>query len=48
MFEMAVEEMQYLTDKLLNGLNPEQQSAVKATDGPFIIWRVPEVVKQEY
>ncbi|MDP4086058.1 MAG: DNA helicase PcrA [Bacillota bacterium] len=29
--------MQYLTDKLLNGLNPEQQSAVKATDGPLLI-----------
>ena len=25
--------MQYLSDKLLNGLNPEQQKAVKATDG---------------
>lgn len=29
--------MQFLTDKLLNGLNPEQQSAVKATDGPLLI-----------
>ncbi|WP_066319438.1 DNA helicase PcrA [Bacillus sp. FJAT-29814] len=29
--------MQYLTDKLLNGLNPEQQRAVKATDGPLLI-----------
>ena len=29
--------MQYLTDKLLNGLNPEQQKAVKATDGPLLI-----------
>ncbi|WP_223596074.1 DNA helicase PcrA [Neobacillus bataviensis] len=29
--------MQYLTDKLLNGLNPEQQSAVKATDGPLLL-----------
>lgn len=29
--------MQYLTDKLLNGLNPEQQNAVKATDGPLLI-----------
>ncbi|HJV17572.1 MAG TPA: DNA helicase PcrA [Bacillales bacterium] len=29
--------MQYLTDKLLNGLNPEQKSAVKATDGPLLI-----------
>ncbi|KAF0823331.1 DNA helicase PcrA [Cytobacillus firmus] len=29
--------MQFLTDKLLNGLNPQQQSAVKATDGPLLI-----------
>jgi DNA helicase II / ATP-dependent DNA helicase PcrA len=29
--------MQYLTDKLVNGLNPEQKSAVKATDGPLLI-----------
>lgn len=29
--------MQYLTDKLLNGLNPEQQEAVKATEGPLLI-----------
>lgn len=29
--------MKYLTDKLLNGLNPEQQNAVKATDGPLLI-----------
>ncbi|MBT2696086.1 DNA helicase PcrA [Bacillus sp. ISL-40] len=29
--------MQYLTDKLLNGLNPEQQSAVRATDGPLLL-----------
>ncbi|MCA1041845.1 DNA helicase PcrA [Bacillus infantis] len=29
--------MQYLTDKLLNGLNPQQQNAVKATDGPLLI-----------
>lgn len=29
--------MQYLTDKLLSGLNPEQQRAVKATDGPLLI-----------
>jgi DNA helicase II / ATP-dependent DNA helicase PcrA len=29
--------LQYLTDKLLNGLNPEQQRAVKATDGPLLI-----------
>jgi DNA helicase-2/ATP-dependent DNA helicase PcrA len=34
---MAVKKMQYLTDKLLNGLNPEQQNAVKATDGPLLI-----------
>ena len=29
--------MNYLTDKLLNGLNPEQQRAVKSTDGPLLI-----------
>ncbi|MBV7506248.1 DNA helicase PcrA [Bacillus sp. sid0103] len=29
--------MQYLSDKLLNGLNPEQQSAVKTTDGPLLL-----------
>jgi len=29
--------LQFLTDKLLNGLNPEQQSAVKATDGPLLL-----------
>lgn len=29
--------MQYLTDRLLNGLNPEQQKAVKATEGPLLI-----------
>jgi DNA helicase II / ATP-dependent DNA helicase PcrA len=29
--------VQFLTDKLLNGLNPEQQNAVKATDGPLLL-----------
>jgi len=29
--------VQFLTDKLLNGLNPEQQKAVKATDGPLLL-----------
>lgn len=29
--------MQFLTDKLLNGLNPEQQRAVKTTDGPLLL-----------
>lgn len=29
--------MNFLTDKLLNGLNPQQQNAVKATDGPLLI-----------
>jgi DNA helicase II / ATP-dependent DNA helicase PcrA len=29
--------MQYLSDKLINGLNPEQQNAVKATDGPLLL-----------
>jgi DNA helicase II / ATP-dependent DNA helicase PcrA len=34
---MVVEKMQFLTEKLLNGLNPEQQNAVKATDGPLLL-----------
>ena len=34
---MVVDRMQFLTDKLLNGLNPEQQNAVKATDGPLLL-----------
>ncbi|GKU84507.1 DNA helicase PcrA [Niallia sp. NCCP-28] len=29
--------MQFLTDKILNGLNPEQKLAVKMTDGPLLI-----------
>ncbi|CAH0346609.1 DNA helicase PcrA [Bacillus sp. CECT 9360] len=29
--------MQYLSDKLVNGLNEQQQKAVKATDGPLLI-----------
>ena len=29
--------MQYLTDRLLNGMNPEQQKAVKATEGALLI-----------
>lgn len=29
--------MQYLTDKLINGLNPEQQNAVKTTEGPLLL-----------
>lgn len=29
--------MQFLTDRLLEGLNPEQKEAVKATDGPLLI-----------
>lgn len=29
--------VQYLTDKLLSGLNPEQQRAVKTTDGPLLL-----------
>lgn len=29
--------MQFLTDKLLNGLNPEQQKAVKKVDGPLLL-----------
>lgn len=29
--------MQFLTDKILNGLNPEQKEAVKTTEGPLLI-----------
>jgi len=29
--------VQFLTDKLLNGLNPEQQKAVKTLDGPLLL-----------
>lgn len=29
--------MEYLTEKILHGLNPEQQQAVKTTDGPLLI-----------
>jgi DNA helicase II / ATP-dependent DNA helicase PcrA len=29
--------MQFLTERLINGLNPEQQKAVKATDGPLLL-----------
>nr|WP_251041080.1 DNA helicase PcrA [Bacillus sp. ISL-45] len=34
---MVVTSVQFLTDKLLNGLNPEQQKAVKAVDGPLLL-----------
>ncbi|MGD7046174.1 DNA helicase PcrA [Jeotgalibacillus proteolyticus] len=29
--------MQFLTDRLLNGMNPEQAKAIKATEGPLLI-----------
>ncbi|WP_210367260.1 DNA helicase PcrA [Bacillus sp. REN3] len=29
--------MQFLTDRLLNGLNPQQQKAVKTLDGPLLL-----------
>jgi DNA helicase II / ATP-dependent DNA helicase PcrA len=31
------EQVQFLTDKLLNGLNPEQQKAVRTVDGPLLL-----------
>lgn len=34
---MVVKSVQFLTDKLLNGLNPEQQKAVKTVDGPLLL-----------
>jgi DNA helicase II / ATP-dependent DNA helicase PcrA len=34
---MVVMNVQFLTDKLLNGLNPEQQKAVKTLDGPLLL-----------
>lgn len=29
--------MQFLTDRILSGLNPEQKEAVKTTEGPLLI-----------
>ena len=37
--------MQFLSEKLLTGLNEQQQKAVKATDGPLLIMAVQEVEK---
>jgi DNA helicase II / ATP-dependent DNA helicase PcrA len=34
---MVVTSVQFLTDKLLNGLNPEQQKAVRTVDGPLLL-----------
>ncbi len=34
---MVVKSVQFLTDKLLNCLNPEQQKAVKTLDGPLLL-----------
>jgi DNA helicase II / ATP-dependent DNA helicase PcrA len=37
MFVLGVMSLQFLSEKLLSGLNPQQQEAVKATDGPLLI-----------
>ena len=37
MFEYGGGTMQFLSEKLLTGLNEQQQKAVKATDGPLLI-----------
>ena len=37
MFDIGGGTMQFLSEKLLTGLNEQQQKAVKATDGPLLI-----------
>ena len=37
MFDIGGENVNFLSEKLLTGLNPEQQEAVKTTDGPLLI-----------
>jgi DNA helicase II / ATP-dependent DNA helicase PcrA len=37
MFVRWWRKLQFLTDRLINGLNPEQQKAVKTTDGPLLL-----------
>lgn len=37
MFDRWWRKLQFLTDRLINGLNPEQQKAVKTTDGPLLL-----------
>jgi DNA helicase II / ATP-dependent DNA helicase PcrA len=37
MFVRRWRKLQFLTERLINGLNPEQQKAVKTTDGPLLL-----------
>ena len=34
------------SEKLVTGLNKQQQKAVKATDGPLLLWQEQEVVRR--